>query len=195
MFNNSNFVYNEYFDSYIDPITILSTNIPYEIYKIQPLPYGIYTQDIDTKEYSFGPYTQEEFEAKIIDIATNGIQNPLFMRLNGGVLSSPEDDTMITILIAKMLKIPYIPVNIYFSNESSLSNKIIDLLGNKQLYQSADILNIILQPEFYAYQTGTTISDLTKSYEEINHDEFVTIAKVGEPYEEDINTSDNSEVK
>lgn len=103
--------------SFKDPVHITSVNIPYSNYVYQPLPISTYNWDIDDNKHIFGGYSVEEFENLFEDICTNGIQEPLFMRLDGKILSSIDDKTNLIIFIAKVLKLPSIPVNVYLTNE------------------------------------------------------------------------------
>lgn len=108
-----------------DPVHIVSVNIPYNTYVYQPLPISTYNWDIDNKVHIFGGYSIGEFMNLFEDICTNGIQKPLFMRLDGKILSSIDNETNLIIFIAKLLKLPSIPVSIYLTNEDIGINHLI----------------------------------------------------------------------
>lgn len=108
-----------------DPVHIVSVNIPYDTYIYQPLPISTYNWDIDNKVHVFGGYSIKEFINLFKDICINGIHKPLFMRFDGRILSSIDNETNLIIFIAKLLKLPSIPVSIYLSNEDIGINHLI----------------------------------------------------------------------
>ena len=78
-----------------DPVRMISVNLPYRFYSMQPLPPNIYNYDIDDKTHKFGSLNAEEFNQVLKDICENGITKPLFMRLNGEILSSNDEETKV----------------------------------------------------------------------------------------------------
>lgn len=174
---------------FADPLTIISTNIPYSMYSLQPLPVNIYNWDIDKNVFTFGSYSLKKFESLLKDIMEYGISNPLFMRMEGQVLSSPDEETMLTVLAAKILKLPSIPVNIYFTKERAGINRLMDTLIKfntpKPIYKNPSFMNSFLAPDIIVHSTNASSLELQRlnsiypltEYSGINRDEFITIRK------------------
>lgn len=138
-------------------IHMLSTNIPYSYYAHQPLPLGTYNWDINTEQFAFGGLKQNEFIQLFDDICTNGIRRPMFMRMDGEVLSSVNDETTMTLFIAKILKLPSIPVTLYLSNNDIGKNHMIDATvhyskNSASLYKSVNFMNRVFDPYIIIYK-------------------------------------------
>lgn len=127
-FKETSYLDNVSVDCCYNPIPLLSINLPYEYYEKQYLPRNIYNWDVEKKEYSFGGKTVEEFETLFDKICHEGIQQPLFMRINKGKITSINDETLLILFIAKYLRIPTIPVTLYLSNEDVMIPTVNELL-------------------------------------------------------------------
>ena len=145
-----------------DPIPMISVNIPYSFYMHQPLPHDIYNWDIDTKEHKFGSLNDIEFEKLLTEICTNGITKPLFMRMHGEVLSAVDEETNLILFIAKILKLPSIPVNIYLSNEDVGKNHLMDAVinsteNNQEIYKNIGFMKSVFEPYMIIHKENDTI--------------------------------------
>lgn len=145
-----------------EPVHIISVNIPYSLYLYQPLPHNIYNWDINANEYRFGSLNEDEFNELLNNVCINGITKPLFMRMNGEVLSAVDDESNLIILIAKLLKLPYIPVNIYLSNEDIGKNYFVDAVientKNRQpIYKNIGAMKNIFEPYMIIHRPNEDI--------------------------------------
>lgn len=144
-------------------IHMLSTNIPYSYYAHQPLPVSTYNWDINKEEFVFGGYSTNEFLEILSDICTNGIQRPMFMRMNGEILSSVNDETTMILFIAKLLKLPSIPVTIYLSNDDISKNFMMDAMihyaNSASLYKSINFMNRVFDPYIIIYKPDDDSAD------------------------------------
>lgn len=188
--------------TFIDEITIISTNIPYDIYMNQPLPFNAYNYDIDKKEYFFGSYSYDEFMEILIDIRTNGITDPLFMRLDGELLSTSDDKSMAIITAALILRLPYIPVNIIITTEDNGLNKMMagivkDNTYKRKIYSNPSVLNKCLAPAAVIHASDISKDNLNKlhslynlnHYQTIGNNDIVTLRI----YDESLIKEDNSD--
>lgn len=205
-FHKKKYVENVIVPSLMDPVTILSVNLPYEIYSYQQLPINIYTYDVLNKKYLFGSKTKEEFMELVSDIAENGITEPIFLRIHGQTLSSRDEETSLVLLAAMLLKLPSIPVNLYFSSEhyavNTLFEKTCKYISPSKLYNNPSFINKILGPEIIVHDTNITEEALNKlnniyplsHYPEMNHDKYVTVRKFDKELAEK-DKSENTESK
>lgn len=95
-------------------VPCLFTNLPYEYYnKIEDLDYLAY-YDFQKKDFYFTGTPYQDLISTMNDIAKHGIYNPLYLKINNGniVCTLESHDKLI---IAKMLKLPYIPVCLYLT--------------------------------------------------------------------------------
>lgn len=172
-----------------EPVTILSVNIPYEVYSRQLLPINTYTYDIDLKKYMFGSKTREEFMELVMNIANNGITNPLFLRLHGQTLTCPDEEGSLILLAAMLLKLPTIPVHVYLSNEYDATNDLFDDVYNlspkHQFYSNPIFINKYFGRKIIVYPTNITdeaLNNLSNAYSfnvcpEVNRDEFMVVRR------------------
>ena len=164
------------------PVHILSVNIPYSVYSSQPLPPSVYTWNIDTNEHRFGYMNGTDFNEMVNEIATNGIRKPIFMRLNGGVLSAVDDETNMILFIARLLHLPFIPVNIYLSNEVVGINLLIDAIvsniKNKEtLYRNITSMNNIFGSNILIHRPNDDMSKYSNinQYPIFSSDEYSVV--------------------
>lgn len=114
-----------------DPIHVLCIDIPYNYYRYQPLHPSVYNWDIDKNKHVFGDMNSDEFNAIYEDILKNGIKDPIFLRMNGEVLSAVDIKDNIILFIAKLLKIPSVPAVVYLSNEDTVRNHLVDAMVDR----------------------------------------------------------------
>lgn len=152
-----------------DPINILSINIPYNYYRFQPLHPSVYNWDIDRKNHKFGDLDNAEFDKLFIEIVTNGITEPLYMKMDGEILTAPDIKTNLILFIAKLLKIPSIPVNVYLSNESTFSNRLLEAIVpldtnlQETICKSTELMTSIFDPYIVLYKDEDTKSSVIKA--------------------------------
>lgn len=114
-----------------DPIHVLCIDIPYNYYRYQPLHPSVYNWDMDKNDHVFGDMNSEEFNILYEDILKNGIKDPIFLRMNGEVLSAVDIKDNVILFIAKLLKIPSVPAVVYLSNEDTVRNRIVDAMVDR----------------------------------------------------------------
>lgn len=157
------------------PVIITSVNIPYSIYSMQPISQSVYTYNVDTEEYMFESYTLTEFAKLLNDISENGIREPLYLNLNGEFLYTDDIKTRLTLLAAKILEFPTIPVNLYLSEEDVITDKMSDVMSNNKynkIYYSPTSLNGFLSPSIVLYENNPSIniSGIDNKYHLNNYD-------------------------
>lgn len=166
-----------------DPIHILSIDIPYNYYRYQPLHPGVYNWDMDKNTHMFGDMKPEEFETLFNDIVKNGIREPLFMRMDGETLSAPDIKTNVILFIAKLLKIPSIPVNVYLSNEDITCNRLIDAIVAEDvslqnvICKSTEYMTNIFDPYFILYKEEDPNTPIVKANDKEYNVAFYKIFK------------------
>jgi hypothetical protein len=197
-FNESKYEHDVLISCFQDPVHMISVNIPYDFYAHQQFLPSTYTYDIDTKEHKFGSMDGAEFSEMLNYIATNGIKNPLFMRLNGEVLSSIDDETSMIMFIAKILKLPSIPVTIYLSNENIAKNYLIEAINDntenrKSMYKNLGFMKNVFDPYLIIHKPTDTIdSSIANQYSVFTNDDLAVVRyrindNIINPNEEKIN--------
>ena len=124
-------------------VPCLYTNLPYEYYsQIEDLDYLAY-YDFQKDEFYFTGTSYDSLKELMKDIATNGIYNPLYLKINNGniVCTLESHDKLI---VAKMLRLPYIPVCLYLV---PLQTAPYELLFNKKNIDK-ELINSICAPYF-----------------------------------------------
>lgn len=186
----------------MDPVTILSINLPYDIYQHQMLPHNIYMYDILNKTFSFGSKSKVEFIKIVRHIYENGIDKPIFLRMYGQTLSSPDEETSLILLAAMLLKLPSIPVNIYISSECDTKNNLFDkayeLLPKHSYYINPMFINKSLGPNIIVTRTKHSSEDIIKlssiypmeKYVVANQDDFVTVRRFDSTIECEVEDKD-----
>lgn len=112
-------------------IYVLAINIPYDYYKKAiTITDQQCCYDIKKQQFWFASSNIQHYQSLLTDIATNGLYNPIPLRLNdyGQIISC--EDTRTRTLIALQLKLPYIPAIIYktvHNNNQAENFKIKDL--------------------------------------------------------------------
>lgn len=104
-------------------IYVLTTNMPYNYYKnALTITDQQCCYDINKKQFWFASSNIQHYQSLLTDIATNGLYNPIPLRINqyGQIIST--EDTRTRTLIALQLKLPYIPVIIYMSTYNNIQN-------------------------------------------------------------------------
>lgn len=180
-----------------DPVHLVSVNLPYNFYAYQPTPPNIYNWDVEKQEHLFGGMSSSDFMVLVNEVCINGITSPLFMRMNGEILSSNNLETNIILFIAKLLRLPSIPVTLYLSNEDIGKNHLVDALINytekrRSMFRSVSSMNHILDP-YMVLNKSDQLLELTSGYQASNYrvfssDKFVTVR-----YLDNENTSENLE--
>jgi hypothetical protein len=204
-FVESKYVENVTIPSLKNPATIISVNLPLAMYCVQPLPPNIYNYDIDKKVFTFGTYSANDFDEFLHDLAHYGITEPLFMRMNGQFITSTDERTMLTLFAAILLKIPSIPVNIYFTDESFGSNELMEELFklgyyDRKLYNGTSYMDFIFAPNIVIRETNYRGSmEINNSpyplstYTEFNSDKYISIRKYDPSKANDSTLKSNSE--
>lgn len=171
------------------PVTFITINLPYAMYSVQRLPDNIYTYDPETETYQFGSKTKEQFFNLLDDIFKNGIKEPLFLRVHGQTLTSPDEDTLLKMLAASLLKLDTIPVHLYLSDEDSVKNELFEtvyaLSDVDDYYEAPMTLNHYLKKWIIMYPTHASQELLTKINDTYNpyyyfrdsYDDHITILR------------------
>lgn len=118
------------------PVYTLAINIPYSYYSLaMPITDQQCCFDIINNKFWFASSNIEHYQSLLTDIATNGIYNPIGLRLgpNGQITST--EDTRTRTLIALHLKLPYIPAIVYMTNYNSQQPNNLQLDFKKQANQ------------------------------------------------------------
>ena len=123
---------------------ILACNIPYEYYiKAIHLSDAICCYDLDINNYWFANSSKNRFISLINDIKTNGIKEPIALKINGNGQFISSEDCNLRTLIAIYLKLPYIPAIIYNTPQMTNQQK---LIPPKNLIKQA---NALFNPYFF----------------------------------------------
>lgn len=124
-------------------VPCLFVNLPYEYYnKIEDLDYLAY-YDFQKENFYFTGTAYKDLIPTMNNIADNGFYNPLYLKItNGNIVCTLESHDKL--IIAKMLRLPYIPVCLYLT---PLQTAPYELLFNKRDIDKR-LINSICEPYF-----------------------------------------------
>lgn len=126
-----------------DTTKILLVNMPYEYYSKIYTHDNFYNFDVDTKELIFTGDNQAALENLVNNIADNGIQDPLPMKIEKGHIVS-TNDAYGRLLAALILGLETIPVALYVITE--IINPLESMIPDDGLKEQS---NILCEPYFY----------------------------------------------
>lgn len=98
-------------------INVLITNLSYDVYSVINLPLDLYKWNIDNREFMIGDILKNDFLEIYKDIAANGINTPILLNIDKGIMYPPITKDAIILFIAKLWKIPSIPAILYTSRK------------------------------------------------------------------------------
>lgn len=131
-FENIKYFFLQY--EYKSPLVpFLSINIPYEYYSIQNIPSEI-VKIYNDSEYDFIGKSKEEISSIFTNICKNGISDSLLFKIHNGLIVDGTYDSYLYLTIAKILKLPKIPVTLFMDysiDDSEIPDENILKLSNK----------------------------------------------------------------
>ena len=162
----------KYWDSLLveccrNDLAVLAIDLPFEYYSKQILPGNIFTWDIIEQKYQVVNMDINIVNNRINDVAENGFNEPLVMRINEGCLTPVDDQTNMDLFIASYLGIPTIPCVLFMSNEEVLKNHTMEELHeivHSNLWKdpaALNMINSICKPYFYF---ENVVESKTKSF-------------------------------